>query len=140
VRLRLVATAALMLLPVLAHPSFGQNAARGNARGNAPAAPTPRWPDGTVNWGAPLGEKGGLWNVAGGTFAIAPPAPGAPPSREQDQYPGKPKLDEVPFQPWARAIYDYRQTNQLEPYTRCKPSGGFRQVATAYGTQFVHFP
>src|SRR4029077_14087892 len=75
VRLRLVAiAAAFMLFPVLSHSSFAQNGARGNAgRGNAPAAPakpTPRWPDGTVNWGNPVGEKGGLWNVAGGTFAI----------------------------------------------------------------------
>ena len=55
-------------------------------------------------------RNGGLWNVAGGTFAIADPAPGAPAVREQDQFPGKPTLTQVPFQPWARAIYDYRQT------------------------------
>jgi len=147
VRNRFLMTATgLIVLTVLAHPSFAQQNAgqRGNAgRGNAPAAPpkpTPRWPDGTVNWGSPIGEKGGLWNVAGGTFAIADPAPGAPAVRQQDQYPGKPTLAQVPFQPWARAIFDYRQHNQLEPYTRCKPSGGFRQIATAYGTQFVHFP
>ena len=135
--------ASLIVLTALAYPAFGQNAGRGNAgRGNAPAAPakpTPRWPDGTVNWGAPIGEKG-LWNVAGGVFANPDPIPGAPPPRDFDTFPGKPTLSQVPFQPWARAIYDYRQHNQLEPYTRCKPSGGFRQVATAYGTQFVHFP
>jgi hypothetical protein len=133
VRYRLMTvTAALVLLPVLAHPSFGQR----GARGNEPPRPTPRWPDGTVNWGPPIGEKG-LWNVAGGTFADLDPAPGVPPTREQDTFPGKPTLSQVPFQPWARAIYDYRQHNQLEPYTRCKPSGAFRQVATAYGTQCV---
>jgi hypothetical protein len=142
VRYRLVAiSAVLILLPALAHPSFGQRGGRGGGRGDAPAQPTPRWPDGTVNWGAPIGEKGGLWNVAGGVFAIPDAqAPGAPAGRDQDAFPGKPTLSQVPFQPWARAIYDYRQHNQLEPYTRCKPSGGFRQVATAYGTQFVHFP
>src|SRR5580765_5217488 len=101
VRNRFVGIAAvLIVLTVFAYPSFGQNAARGNAgRGNAPAAPpkpTPRWPDGSVNWGAPIGEKG-LWNVAGGTFAIGDPAPGAPPARQQDQYPGKPTLSQVPF-------------------------------------------
>jgi hypothetical protein len=85
-----------------------------------------------VNWGPPVGETG-LWNVAGGTFARSdgPANPNSAP---------KPTLDEIPFQPWTRAIYDYRQENQLEPYTRCKPSGAFRQVATAYGTQFVNFP
>jgi hypothetical protein len=49
-------------------------------------------------------------------------------------------LSEIPFQPWARAIYDLRLENQLEPYTRCKPSGALRQVATAYGTQVLVFP
>ncbi|HTM05164.1 MAG TPA: hypothetical protein VL173_16760 [Vicinamibacterales bacterium] len=107
---------------------------RGGGRGNAaPARPTPRWPDGTVNWGAPIGETG-LWNVAGGTLARPDGSTLGP------NDPPKPMLSEIPFQPWARAIYDYRQENQLEPYTRCKPSGAFRQVATAYGTQFVNFP
>jgi hypothetical protein len=152
-RYRLISVAAIaaasILLPVLAQPSFGQNGGgRGQnaARGQAPAAPakpTPRWPDGTVNWGAPIGEKG-LWNVAGGTFADPDPVPGQPPAAQRGRgntpYPGKPTLSQVPFQPWARAIYDYRQQNQLEPYTRCKPSGAFRQVATAYGTQMVNFP
>ena len=111
---------------------------RGGGRGNAapPVRPTPRWPDGMVNWGPPVGETG-LWNVAGGTFARPEPAPGAPINPNDAP---KPALSEIPFQPWTRAIYDYRQENQLEPYTRCKPSGAFRQVATAYGTQFVHFP
>jgi hypothetical protein len=112
----------------------GAQGGRGGGRGTAapPARPTPRWPDGTVNWGPPVGETG-LWNVAGGTFA-RPDGPANP------NDPQKPTLAEIPFQPWTRAIYDYRQENQLEPYTRCKPSGGFRQVATAYGTQFVNFP
>ncbi len=155
--------AALILMPMLADQSFAQEAGaapqgqgggraaqggqgnrgggagQGQGRGGggrggnaAPAKPTPRWPDGTVNWGPPVGETG-LWNVAGGTFA-RPDGPANP------NDPVKPTLSEIPFQPWTRAIYDYRQENQLEPYTRCKPSGGFRQVATAYGTQFVNFP
>jgi hypothetical protein len=114
----------------------GQGRGGGGGRGGgnaAPARPTPRWPDGTVNWGPPVGETG-LWNVAGGTFARPDGSTLGP------NDPQKPMLSEIPFQPWTRAIYDYRQENQLEPYTRCKPSGGFRQVATAYGTQFVHFP
>src|SRR4051812_25389181 len=75
VRFRLVVLAvALLFVPELSHSAFAQNAGRGNAgRGNAapaPARPTPRLADGSVNWGSPIGEKGGLWNVAGGTFAI----------------------------------------------------------------------
>jgi hypothetical protein len=137
-RMSIVAlAAALVLLPVLTDQSFAQG--RGGGGGNAAKPrPTPRWPDGTVNWGAPVGETG-LWNVAGGRLANPDPAPGATIDPD-DALAGKPTLSQVPFQPWARAIYDYRQENQLEPYTRCKPSGAFRQVATAYGTQFVHFP
>src|SRR5688572_20869311 len=129
--------AALMLLPMLTDQSFAQGRGGGGANAAKPR-PTPRWPDGTVNWGAPVGETG-LWNVAGGRLANPDPAPGATIDPD-DALSGKPTLSQVPFQPWARAIYDYRQENQLEPYTRCKPSGAFRQVATAYGTQFVHFP
>ena len=58
-------------------------------------------------------------------------APGAP---------KKPKLSEVPFQPWARALYAYRQQTQFEPHTRCKPSGGSRQFLTPYGVEFVDMP
>ena len=50
------------------------------------------------------------------------------------------KLSEVPFQPWARALFEARSRTRFEPYTRCKPSAGPRAVATAYGTQFVEFP
>jgi hypothetical protein len=46
-------------------------------------------------------------------------------------------IDEVPFQPWARALYAYRQENQLEPHTRCKPSGGPRPFLTPYGVEFL---
>jgi hypothetical protein len=118
----LVAIAAVMLLlPALADESFAQGRGRG-AGAAAKPRPTPRWPDGTVNWGAPLGETG-LWNVAGGIFAIPDPAPGEKVDPD-DAVPGKPLLSQVPFQPWARAIYDYRQENELEPYTRCKPPEG----------------
>jgi hypothetical protein len=129
--------AAVMLLPVFADQSFAQGR-RGGGGDAAPAPPTPRLPDGTVNWGAPDGGKG-TWSVQGGRFANPDPAPGEPIDPD-DALSGKPTLSQVPFQPWTRAIYDYRQENQLEPYTRCKPSGAFRQVGTAYGTLFVHFP
>ena len=46
-------------------------------------------------------------------------------------------LDQVPFQPWARAAYDIRQIDQFEPHTRCKASGVSRQFSTPYGTEFV---
>ena len=52
----------------------------------------------------------------------------------------KPKMSQVPFQPWARALYIFRTQHEFEPYTRCKPAGGVRMVATAYGTDFIDVP
>lgn len=46
---------------------------------------------------------------------------------------------EVPFQPWAKSLFEARSRTRFEPYVRCKPSAGPRAVATAYGTQFVEF-
>ena len=48
--------------------------------------------------------------------------------------------DEIPFQPWAKALFDDRQKNELEPHTRCKPSGATRQFLTPYGVEFVDLP
>lgn len=47
---------------------------------------------------------------------------------------------EIPYQPWAKALFAARSRTRFEPYVRCKPSPGPREVATAYGTQFVEFP
>ena len=49
----------------------------------------------------------------------------------------KPKMSQVPFQPWARSLFLFRTTHEFEPYTRCKPAGGARMVATVYGTDFI---
>jgi len=39
---------------------------------------------------------------------------------------GAPRAADVPFQPWAKALYDYRQsrTDLYPPLVHCKPSGG----------------
>jgi len=49
-------------------------------------------------------------------------------------------LDEVPWQPWARMVYDQRQIDQFEPHTRCKASGAARQFSTPYGTELLEVP
>ena len=49
-------------------------------------------------------------------------------------------LAEVPFQPWARQMYEERLEHQLEPHARCKPSGGVRQIQTPYGVEIVELP
>jgi hypothetical protein len=45
----------------------------------------------------------------------------------------------APMQPWAKAIYEYRQRRLLkdDPFTRCLPPGGPRQFQTPHGFQFV---
>ena len=35
---------------------------------------------------------------------------------------------------------DDRRRNELEPHTRCKPSGGPRQWLTPYGAEFLELP
>ena len=45
----------------------------------------------------------------------------------------------APFQPWAKALYEYRQRTLLkdDPLARCLPPGGPRQFHTPHGFQFV---
>jgi len=49
-------------------------------------------------------------------------------------------VETIPFQPWAKALYDDRQIHELEPHTRCHPSGASRQFQTPYGVDFVQVP
>ncbi len=59
--------------------------------------------------------------------------------RDPNNFP-KIRESEIPYQPWAKALFAARSRTRFEPYVRCKPSGGAREVATAYGTQIVEFP
>jgi hypothetical protein len=95
----------------------GQGGGRGG-RGAAPQTPAPRNAQGRVI----LGGKG-VWTPSG--FGITTPLLAK---------------DKTPYQPWAAALYEYRQTNELEPHTRCKPSGFSRQFMTPYGVEFVELP
>ena len=45
--------------------------------------------------------------------------------------------DQVPFQPWAKALWEEREKHELEPHARCKATGMLRQFLTPYGTEFV---
>lgn len=82
-----------------------------------PSKPTPRWPDGHPRLGAPPEDKG-TWGSCCGSLSKA----------------------DTPFQPWAKALLEYRRANEFEPHTRCKPSGGARQFVTPYGTEIVEMP
>lgn len=71
-----------------------------------PAQPAPRGPDGHVALGSSPEAKG-YWEVRPGLG-------------------GFPRPNTVPFQPWARAVYTYRQkTNGKDsPLVACKPATG----------------
>jgi hypothetical protein len=46
----------------------------------------------------------------------------------------------IPYMTWTRGVSDDRRRMQLEPHTRCKPSGGPRQWLTPYGAEFLELP
>jgi hypothetical protein len=74
-----------------------------------------------VLWGgASAGEKG-VWLPSGGFGGFA-------------------GQDQVPYQPWAREVVADREIHQLEPHTRCQPSGVIRQFLTPYGVEIVDLP
>ena len=50
------------------------------------------------------------------------------------------EFPKVRFQPWAKTLYVARQADELEPHTRCYPSGLARQFLTPYGVEFVEMP
>jgi hypothetical protein len=142
-RNRLSTAFALVCLLSLAQAAFAQGN-RGAANPNA-NRPIPRNPDGTVSFAPPAGERG-VWDRQD-YRAILPETKEQAALRDregqrQDNGPEglKPNYSEVPFQPWAESLYMFRQTHEGEPYIRCKPGGGFRAMATPYGTDIVQVP
>src|SRR5512143_3330295 len=79
----------------------GVNAGGGRGRGRnaGPPQPAPRNAEGRVLLGGANVKDKGVWLPV---FGILDPI--------------KPAKD-VPFQPWAKAVYDDRQKNELEPHT-----------------------
>jgi hypothetical protein len=115
--------------------------------------PNPNAPP-SVQVGVPAGRDGAPAAAAGRRGAPPGPAPrsaagrvllgGATPSVKGVWLPGagggQDTGEAVPLQPWAQAVLANRRTFQLEPHTRCKPSGGIRQFLTPYGVEFVELP
>src|SRR5213592_4665475 len=131
-RLKLFVT----MLTLAASAAFAQNP----QRGAAPPRPAPHWPDGRLNLGAPEGEKG-LWAPAGIVQVSVNPT-SVNRAGATTHLPNNIKIEDVPFQPWARALHEAREKafESDEPHTRCKPSGGPRQFITPYGVEFVEMP
>ena len=124
-------------------PPQGQAQGFGRGRGRGarpPSKPTPHWPDGRVNLGPAPGEKG-LWSGMAGT-TLATNARGIDSFGVGLNLPTNLKVADVPFQPWARALYDVRQERLTadDPHVRCKPSGGARLFHTPYGFELIDEP
>jgi hypothetical protein len=103
----------------------------------AVAGTTPRWADGQVRLGPPSGRTG-YWGTASVTTMVES---GSSVSVGADGLlVNLSDADRVaPFQPWAKALYLYRQRTLLkdDPAARCLPPGGPRQFHTPNGFQFV---
>src|SRR5262245_10048211 len=109
----------------------GARGGRGGRGAAQPSAPTPHWSDGRVNLDAAPGQKG-FWNVMQGNIF----------GRNGSALPTNLTLDEVPFQDWARALYQYRQSRQGldDPHARCYPAGGMRFFTVPNGLNIIDQP
>ena len=103
----------------------GRNPGDGGASNRRPkrtSKPAPRAADGHALLGT--AEEKGLWLPG----PVIPNPLGLPADRD------------LPFQPWAQALHAARRASQLEPHTRCKPSGGARVFLTPYGVEMFEAP
>jgi len=98
----------------------------------------PRLPNGRINLGGESGEDGLWFPFNGGGERVV--NPNDIDEAAAAQFPDRPAVDQIPFQPWARQIYDVRVADRMEPHTRCKPSPGPRQFLTPYGVEILEVP
>ena len=101
----------------------------GFCNGNTVAAPASLNPGAT---GGPGGAPRAGGAGAGGAEPIGPAAVPIGLGRG-----GVGPCTPIPYMEWTRAVSDDRRRNELEPHTRCKPSGGPRQWLTPYGAELV---
>ena len=170
VRGALLSSTAAMLFTALLGVGAQQPGAQpsGGGRGpSGPPQPTPRLADGTPNLGRAPGEKG-VWNVPyitnmgeriieedGKTYVEKhPPTFGR--GRGRGDAPlgggegtaggggrgGAKSEPQVPFQPWAAAVYNYNSANnsKYDPEGYCLPPGGPRMMATPYPMEIIQLP
>jgi uncharacterized protein YdeI (BOF family) len=111
------------------------------ARGKQ-AGPAPRWPNnGHVRLGPEPGQAGYWANPSQPSLFES----SAGPIRMNNEGLLANIADAgkvAPFQPWAKAVYEYRQKNRLvdDPMASCLPPGGPRQFQAPYGVQFLEDP
>jgi hypothetical protein len=104
--------------------------------------PAPRTADGRISFSGTPDEVGN-WegSTANGAELIYPMAEDDP-RNGTDALPTNLSVERVPLQPWARALFEYRQRTYLkdEPHVRCKPSGVARLLHTPYGLEILDLP
>ena len=107
-------------------------------RAPSSAAPAPRWPDGQVRLGPPEGGRG-YWSAPTATALVERSAAKVPMTNDGLLLNLSDADRVAPFQPWAKALYLYRQRTRLkdDPIGRCLPPGGPRQFHTINGFQLV---
>jgi len=104
---------------------------------DTPVQPTPRWPDHTPMFSAPAGHSG-YWVPTRTTLfedgvRVAMAANG-----QLNNIADAAKV--APLQPWALALYQFRQRNYLRSdptYLLCRPPAGPRNFLNPYGIQLL---
>jgi hypothetical protein len=106
------------------------------AANKAPPQPAPRHADGRMNFGPPEG-KAGFWVRRTANLVVNPDSYEAERAQRAPVH-----IKDVPLQDWAFALTNFRHKLFLasEPYTRCKPAGGPRQIMSPYGFEIVDMP
>jgi hypothetical protein len=92
--------------------------------------PTPRMANGQIYLGLSPGQKG-FWGSSGRIFGT-----------RGRSHATNLEADEIPFQPWARSLWEYRQANNEkdDPHARCLPAGVVRLIQTVNGFQVLQHP
>src|SRR5215469_17164912 len=119
---RLIRTRTAGLLCLAGGLCLAQDHAPAEKAAGAPSTePAPRSPDRHINLGSAPGKKG-YWEVRPGLG-------------------GMPRPNNVPFQPWARALYQYRasKSDLYPPLVTCKPASG-PSFLNAPGFEIVDAP
>jgi len=101
----------------------------------------PRWPDGHPRLGPEPG-KSGYW-ASPSVSALYETSAGNIRMDSEGILTNIGDANKIaPFQPWAKALYLYRQRNKLkdDPMAVCLPPGGPRQFQAPYGVQFLEEP
>jgi len=144
-----------LLMPLVVAAGSDSVGAPAPNRGNRPVSsqPAPREADGHIVIGNTATVKG-VWiggnlgfcnsNTVAAPPSLNPGATGGPGGAARAGGPGfgagrgaAGPCTPIPYMAWTRAVSDDRRRNELEPHTRCKPSGGPRQWLTPYGAEFL---